>query len=171
VVATVTFYDVVLWLHITAVVVAFGALFAYPLFLSVNARAPIAQRANLHRLQIAFSKRITGPTIVVILAAGIYLASDAHLWSQGWVGAGLGLLIVIAGLGATVLRKGEERLLALAEAQDQRGYALALRTLTAWTLVTVALIVLTIFLMPRSPRGVDSPPPDRAEWRHGRPDS
>ena len=32
-----TFYDVVLWVHITAVVVAFGALFAYPVFLAVVA--------------------------------------------------------------------------------------------------------------------------------------
>jgi len=149
--ATVRFYDVVLWIHITAVVVAFGALFAYPLFLSVNARAPVAERAALHRLQIAFSKRVTGPTIVVILAAGVYLASDAHLWSQSWVGAGLGLLIVIAGLGATVLRKGEERLLALAEAQDGEGYSLALRALLAWTLLTIALIVITIFLMAAKP--------------------
>jgi hypothetical protein len=144
---TVRFYDVVVWIHVTAVVVAFGALFAYPLFLSVNARAPIAERASLHRLQIAFSKRITGPVIVVILAAGIYLASDAHLWSQWWVGAGLGLLIVIAGLGATVMRKGEERLLALAEAGDDGAYAAALRPLLTATVTTVLLIALTIFLM------------------------
>jgi hypothetical protein len=149
--ATVRFYDVVLWIHITAVVVAFGALFAYPLFLSVNARAPIAERANFHRLQIAFSKRITGPVIVLILAAGIYLASDAHLWSQSWVGAGLGLLIVIAGLGATVLRKGEERLLALAEAGDERGYGGVLRTVMGWTALTIVLIAVTIFLMAVKP--------------------
>ena len=115
--ATVRFYDVVLWLHITAVVVAFGALFAYPVFLTVNAKAPIASRANFHRLQIAFSKRITGPTIVVVLAAGVYLASDAHLWSKAWVTIGFILLVVIAGLGATVLRKGEEGLIAHSEAR------------------------------------------------------
>jgi hypothetical protein len=149
--AAVRFYDVVLWVHITAVVLAFGALFAYPLFLAQNARVPVADRASFHRLQIAFSKRITGPTIVVILAAGIYLASDAHLWSEDWVGSGLALLVVIAGLGATVLRKGEERLLAMAEAGDEAGYAGALRPLMSWTLVTIALIVLTIFLMAVKP--------------------
>jgi hypothetical protein len=148
---TVRFYDVVVWIHVTAVVLAFGALFAYPLFLSVNARAPIAERASLHRLQIAFSKRITGPVIVVILAAGIYLASHAHLWSQWWVDAGLALLIVIAGLGATVLRKGEERLLALAEAGEDGAYAAALRPVLAATALTILLIVLTIFLMAVKP--------------------
>ena len=104
----VRFYDVVLWLHITAVVTAFGALFAYPVFLAVNAKAPIAQRTTFHRAQIAFSKRITGPVIGVIFLAGVYLASDADLWSKAWVTISLVLLFVIAGLGATVLRRGEE---------------------------------------------------------------
>jgi uncharacterized membrane protein len=101
----VSFYNVVLWLHITAVVAAFGALFAYPVFLAVNAQAPLAQRANFHRLQIAFSKRLTGPMIGVILLAGIYLATDAGLWSEVWVTVPFVLLFVIAGLGATVLRQ------------------------------------------------------------------
>jgi hypothetical protein len=39
--------------------------------------------------------------IGVILLAGIYLATDAELWDQAWVGISLLLLFVIAGLGAT----------------------------------------------------------------------
>jgi hypothetical protein len=147
----VTFYDVVLWVHITAVVTAFGALFAYPIFLAVNAKAPIAERAHLHRAQIAFSKRVTGPVIGVILIAGVYLASDHHLWSRAWVGIGLGLLVVVAGLGATVLRRGEERLLELAQTGQGDAYDDALGGVMRWTLVTVALVVLTVFLMSAKP--------------------
>ena len=146
-------YDVVLWLHITAVVTAFGALFAYPVFLAVNARAPITERAGLHRAQIAFSKRVTGPAIGVILLAGIYLATDADLWSEPWVSGSFVLLLVIAGLGATVLRRGEERLAATAEGGDEPGYTAALAPLRTWTLVTLALIVFTIFLMTAKPFG------------------
>ena len=149
--ATVRFYDVVLWVHITAVVTAFGALFAYPVFLAVNAKAPLAQRASFHRLQIAFSKRITGPVIGVVLLAGIYLASDAHLWSKVWVIVPFIMLLVIAGLGATVLRRGEERLAETSQAGDETGYAAALSTVTSWTLVTIALIVITIFFMTAKP--------------------
>lgn len=149
--ATVTFYDVVLWVHISAVVTAFGALFAYPVFLAVNARAPLPERANFHRLQIAFSKRLTGPAIGVVLAAGIYLASDAHLWSKAWVSVGFVLLLVIAGLGATVLRRGEERLVASSEAGDEATYAATLATVKTWTAVTIVLIVITIFLMAAKP--------------------
>lgn len=144
-------YDVVLWLHITAVVTAFGALFAYPVFLAVNAKAPIAQRTSFHRAQIAFSQRITGPAIGVILLAGVYLATDADLWSEPWVTGPFVLLFVIAGLGATVLRRGEESMVATSEAGDESGYAKALATVRTWTFVTLALIVLTIFLMTAKP--------------------
>lgn len=146
-------YDVVLWLHITAVVVAFGVLFAYPVFLTLNARIPVAQRAALHRFQIAFSKRVTGPTIGIILLAGIYLASDAHLWSKAWVIVPFVLLFVIAGLGATVLRRGEEHLLEAAEGGDERTYATTLSALMRWTYLVILLIVVAIFFMSAKPFG------------------
>jgi hypothetical protein len=149
----VAFYDVVLWVHITAVVTAFGALFAYPVFLTVNAKAPIAERANLHLLQIAFSKRVTGPMVAVVLLAGVYLASDAHVWSKAWVIVPFVMLLVIAGLGATVLRRGEERLAERSQAGDEAGYAAALSRVLAWTAVTIALVVFTIFVMTAKPFG------------------
>lgn len=148
-----TLYDVVLWVHITAVVAAFGALFAYPVFLAVNAKAPLAHRTTFHQLQIAFSKRITGPTIGVILLAGIYLATDRELWSEPWVTVPLVLLFVIAGLGATVLRRAEERLVATSEGGDETGYASALATARTWTYVTLALVVITIYFMTAKPFG------------------
>ena len=147
----VQFYDVVLWVHITAVVAAFGALFAYPVFLAVNARAPLAERAGFHRMQIALSKRVTGPVIGVILLAGVYLATDRDLWSEPWVSISLVMLFVIAGLGATVLRRSEERLVASAESSDETAYGAALRTARTWTFITIALIVLTIYVMTAKP--------------------
>lgn len=144
-------YDLVLWLHITAVLVGFGALFAYPVFLAANARAPIGARANLHRLQIAFSKRVTGPAVAVILLAGVYLASKGHYWSKAWVSVPLVLLFVVAGLGATVLRKGEERLLALAEEDRAQDYDAAMQALARWTLLTGALVLVAVFFMVAKP--------------------
>ncbi len=146
-----TLYDVVLWVHITAVVVAFGALFAYPVYLAVVARAPIAQRAAFHHAQIAFSQRITGPTIGVILLAGVYLATDAELWSKVWVTVPFVLLFVIAGLGVTLLRRGEEGLVAASEAGDEAAYTAAHASLRTWNYVTIALIVIAIFFMSAKP--------------------
>jgi Sec-independent protein secretion pathway component TatC len=148
-----SFYDVVLWVHVTAVVIAFGALFAYPVFLAVNARAPIAERAALHRAQIAFSKRVTGPTIGVVLLAGAYLATDRDLWSKVWVTVPLVLLFVVAGLGQTVLRRGEEQLVETSAAADEAAYARALATVRTWVWVVLALVVVAIFFMSAKPFG------------------
>jgi uncharacterized membrane protein len=147
----VTLYEVVKWLHVTAVIVAFGALFAYPVLLAVNVQAPLPQRATFHRAQIAFSKRITGPAIGVVLLAGIYLASDADVWDKAWVDIPFVLLFVIAGLGATVLRRGEEGLMARSEAGDGPGYQGTLATVRVWVYVELALIVITIFFMTAKP--------------------
>ena len=35
-------------------------------------------------------------SIILLSLAGIYLASDAHLWSEGWVGLSFLLLLVIS---------------------------------------------------------------------------
>ena len=147
----VVFYDVVKWLHITAVVAAFGPLFAYPVLLAVAVKVPVGQRALLHRAQIEVSKKITGPVIGVILLAGVYLATDRELWSEVYVSASFVLLLIIAGLGATILRRNEERLVELADAGDEGGYAGVLPTLRLWTLLTIALVVLTIYLMTAKP--------------------
>jgi uncharacterized membrane protein len=149
----VSFYDVVLWVHITAVVAAFGPLFAYPVLFAVASKLPVGQRAVLHRTQIEISKKITGPVIGVILLAGIYLATDRELWPEPWVSSSFMLLLIIAGLGATVLRRNEERLVELADAGDEGGYAGALPALRTWTLITIALVVLTIYLMTAKPFG------------------
>ena len=94
---------------------------------------------------------MTGPAIGVILLAGIYLATKAKLWDQAWVDISFLLLFVIAGLGSTVLRKGEERLEATAAGGDEPGYAAALAIVRKWTLITLALIVVVIFLMTTKP--------------------
>ena len=147
----ITFYDTVLWIHILAVVVAFGAIFAYPVFLGVNAKEPLPQRAPLHRQQIAFSKQVTGPVIGVVLIAGIYLAADRDYFSEVWVTVPLILLFVVAGLGATVLRQAEIGMLAASESGDEAAYATGLAAAKQWTLIIVALVVVAIFFMSVKP--------------------
>ena len=88
-----------------------------------------------------------------MLLAGVYLATKAELWSEVWVVVPLVLLFVIAGLGVTVLRRGEERLVATAEAGHEPDYAEALKTLRLWTGITLALIVVAIFFMAAKPFG------------------
>ena len=147
----ITFYDTVLWVHILAVIVAFGALFAYPVFFAVNANAPIVERTGLHRMQIAFSKKVTGPVLGVVLLAGAYLATDRDYWSEVWVSVPLVILFVVAGLGATVLRRSEEAMVSTSAAGDEAAYATALGQARQWTFVILGLVTLAIFFMTVKP--------------------
>ena len=79
------------------------------------------------------------------------MASDAHLWSEAWVIVPFVLLFVIAGLGATVLRRGELRLIEYSESGSEEDYDAVLSGVKIWTLVTIALIVITIFFMAAKP--------------------
>ena len=105
----------------------------------------------MHRAQIAFSQRVTGPTIGVILLAGIYLATDAELWDEAWVDVSFVLLFVIAGLGATMLRRARSGSRRPPRAATSRATRAALATVRTWTLITLALIVVVIFLMTTKP--------------------
>ena len=83
----VQFYDVVLSIHILAVVVAFGVVFAYPLIDAQIRRASTEQLPMLHRLHLVLAQRIVTPGMVVVLVAGIYLAADRDLFGKPWVSA------------------------------------------------------------------------------------
>lgn len=77
----VTFYGVVLFFHILAVVLAFGPTYAYPVFLAVAERTDPRAIPAVGR-GIATWEKIGNAMLVVILAAGIYLVSDGP-WSFG----------------------------------------------------------------------------------------
>jgi hypothetical protein len=120
-----TFYTVVLAVHIAAVVVAFGVTFAYPVMYAVGQRMEPRAMPALHRIQDHVGKRVISPGMVVVLAAGVYLASKLHVWSDFYVQWGFGAIIVVGGLGGAFFAPRERRLAELAErdiaASDQTG--------------------------------------------------
>ena len=142
-IATVTFYNVVVWVHVLAVVVAFGGVFAYPLLASSLARA--GALPAFHSTQATIWSRVVTPAMVVVLLAGIYLASDADVWSEGWVSGGfvgLILLFAIAGVSTGWQRKAAQ----LATTSDPAYDDLARRLNTA-AAAAMVLVVVVLFLM------------------------
>ena len=109
------FFEVVLAVHIAAIVVAFGVTFAYPVMYAVGIRAEPRAMPAIHRIQDAVGKRVITPGIVVALAAGIYLASKLHVWSLFYVQWGFAAIIVLGGLGGAFSAPQERRLATLAE--------------------------------------------------------
>jgi uncharacterized membrane protein len=111
----VQFYEVVLALHILAVVIAFGATFAYPVLLGVVTKADTRALPALYRALHAISQRVIMPGVAAILVFGIYLASHLHLWSTFFVQWGLGVVIVIGAVEGAYLGPREKRLIDVAE--------------------------------------------------------
>src|SRR5438309_11918413 len=98
-----TGYDVVLAVHIMAVVIAFGWTFSLPIVYAVAAKQDPRSLPLLHRVELLISRYLLNPALLVILGAGIFLASDGHHWKDFFVQWGLGVAIVLGGLVGAVL--------------------------------------------------------------------
>jgi hypothetical protein len=146
--ATIHFTDVVLAIHVAAVVVAFGGVFAYPAVVPWIRHAHPEALPAVHELQYRISQRVIGPGLVVILAAGIYLASKLDVWSQSWVSIPLVILIILGGMGGMFFNPGEKRLAELAKTVPTTPEydALAARVFTG-QLVAMGLVLVAIFFM------------------------
>src|SRR4030081_454153 len=108
-------YEVVLPLPIAAVVVAFGVTFAYPIIFTVISRQDPRALAALHRAELAVGQRLIQPGLVIVLVAGIYLASKLEVWSSFYIQWGMGAVIVLGGLGGLFFTPTARRLIELAE--------------------------------------------------------
>jgi hypothetical protein len=111
----VAFWEVVLALHIIAVVFAFGATFAYPVLLGAVAKADPRALPALYRALHAISQRVIMPGVAAILVFGIYLASHLELWSSFFVQWGLAVVIVIGAVEGAYLGPRERRLVEVAD--------------------------------------------------------
>jgi hypothetical protein len=115
VIEAVAFFDVVLAVHIMAVVFAFGATLAYPVLLGVIGKADSRALPALYKALHAISVRVIMPGLTVVLICGIYMASDHKLWSEFFVQWGLGAVVVIGAVEGMFLSPNEKRLVKVAE--------------------------------------------------------
>ncbi len=99
----VSFYEVVLAIHIAAVVVAFGVTFAYPIMFAVAARHDPRSLPLVHRIEYTVERTLINPALLFVVLAGIYLASKGHFWSDFFVQWGLAAAIVIGALVGAIM--------------------------------------------------------------------
>jgi uncharacterized membrane protein len=91
-------YKFALFLHILAVVLAFGPTFGYALFFSVVPQHPRATPAVLAGIQRC-DRYLVNPGMIVLLLAGIYLLIDGD-WetSEAFIGVGFIAIFILFGL-------------------------------------------------------------------------
>ena len=156
-IALIDLYNVVLFVHILAVVVGFGVIFTYPLLDAYARRTHVVDLVALHRFQVFLTSRLIQPALLVVLVAGIYLATDR--WSLGdpWTSATFAILIVIGGLAGAVIAPTEKKLLALAQRELKDGqapseaYEREAIKLARFGGLAALLVVVAVFLMVTKP--------------------
>lgn len=135
-------YEYVTAVHVLAVVVTFGVVFAFPVIRAAAARG--ADPAGAHRLEYMVARRLVNPGLIVVLAAGIYLASSGHHWHQFFVQWGLAMVLVIGGLVGGVLIPTAKRAEAAVGGVDYEALS---RRCTAVGWAVSLLVAVTIVLM------------------------
>jgi uncharacterized membrane protein len=113
--ATIFFYDVVKFIHIGAVVVAFGATFAYPFFQAVVERTSPRSVPAMFRAMHTSDRYLVIPGSLVVLAAGIYLTIDRWDFGYLFITLGLSVIVVLIILGALFFGPHEVRAMELAQ--------------------------------------------------------
>jgi hypothetical protein len=96
--AEVQFYDVVVWFHVTSVVVGLGPTFAFGLYLALAGRKYPRSMPALLDAQCTISRTQVTIGLFLILASGIYLAADRWEFSDFFVVAGLVAFVALLGL-------------------------------------------------------------------------
>jgi uncharacterized membrane protein len=115
VLATVTAYGVGLFIHILAVVLAFGPTFGYGFFIGfADTRAPAAVPA-VHRAVRMTNLFLVTPAMIVVLAAGIYLMVKQDWGNQSWITVGFVAIILFFGLVHAFFQPRTRKAIELAE--------------------------------------------------------
>jgi uncharacterized membrane protein len=151
--AAITAYNISLWIHISAVVVGFGATFAeavaFPLALKLDPR----HLPYVHRLGILINQRLASPALLLILITGIYQASDGN-WDFGsfWISATFVIVIVLGGLLGAYFVPTDRKLAVMAERDLEAGglsdeYQAAAKRIGQVGALAGFLVILAIFLM------------------------
>ena len=120
----VTSYQLSVFLHVTAVVVGFGATFAESIMFPVATKLSVRHLPYMHRLQRAINTWLATPALVVVLATGLYQVSDADLsLGDAWLSAALAIVIVLGGLSGAYFIPEDRRLEAWSRASWPRAAA------------------------------------------------
>lgn len=159
----VTFYNVVLFVHISAAVIAFGGTFSYGLVQAVITRP--GQRRHVpfwHRLQHEIGNKLITPAAIVILIAGIYLAVAGNFdFGSAFVPIGTVIVVALLGLGhaffsPTELRAAEAAERDIAAAGDGEvvlgaEYQTLAKRMAAVGIAANLLVLVAIFVMVMKP--------------------
>jgi uncharacterized membrane protein len=160
----ITGYEIGLFLHVTAVVLAFGPTFGYAFFQAVTERTNPRGVPTMWRATEAASKYLVNPAGLVVLLAGLYLVIDGDSpweFSDAFVGVGIVAILILLGLVGAVFTPQGRRAMELAERDiaaagdgdiefSDEYWTVSKRIAQVGTLAGIVIVV-TIFFMTVKP--------------------
>jgi len=153
----ITFYDVSVFVHVSAVVVGFGATFAEALMFPVAMKAGTQHLPYVHRLQLAINQRMATPALALIIVTGIYQTADRWEFGDFWISATFLIAIVLGGLNGAYFIPSDRRLGPMAERElaatgdVSAEYRAQARRQGMFGALAGVLVLLAIFLMVTKP--------------------
>src|SRR3954454_4688100 len=122
VLAAVTAYNVSIFIHVTAVVIGFGATFAESVMFPVAMRLGKQPLPYVHELQITINRYFAGPALLVIVLTGFYQVSKGD-WSLGdfWISGTLVIAVILGGINGAYFIPTDRRLLAMVSRELEAG--------------------------------------------------
>jgi uncharacterized membrane protein len=156
--ASITAYSISVWIHVSAVVVGFGATFAEALMFPVAMSVDKRHLPFVHKLGIAINQRLASPALLLILITGIYQTADGD-WEFGsfWISATFLIVIVLGGLLGAYFIPTDRKLAAQAERELADGgtvsddYQRQAQRETVLGTVAGVLVLAAVFLMITKP--------------------
>lgn len=153
VLANITDYSVGVFIHVLAVVVAFGPTFSYGLIFSLSGKYPHATPAYIEAIR-KVDTFLVNPGMLVVLLAGIYLLAEGH-WesSEAFITIGFIAIIVLFGMQHAFFRPQGRKAQELAERDLEAGdtlsdeYLEVARRLGMVGPIAGLIVVVTIFFM------------------------
>lgn len=159
--ATVQFYDVVLFVHITALVLAFGPTFGYAIMQAIAERNDPRSIPTVMRGFSTIDRFMSTPAALVLIAAGIYLTIDRWSFGDVYISFGIAAIIVLLGLVHGFFIPHERKLAELArrdiaaagagEVTLSEDYRVASKRVERVGTFAGLLIVVTIYFMTAKP--------------------
>ena len=155
--ATITWYGIGLFVHVLAVVAAFGPTFAYGIIFSALSKHPRSAPALFEAVR-KVDDYLVNPGVLIVLLAGIYLMADGH-WGGGeaFIVVGFVAIVVLMGLQHAFFRPQGARARELAERDLKAGdtfseeFEAASRRLGTVGMSAGLIVVVTIFFMSVKP--------------------
>jgi predicted integral membrane protein DUF2269 len=114
----VTNYNISIFIHITAVMVGFGATFAEAIMFPVAVKTGVKYLPYVHRLQLAINQWLATPALVIVIATGLYQVDQGN-WDLGsfWISGTLTIVIVIGALLGAYFIPADRKLAPMVEAE------------------------------------------------------